>query len=263
MNPVVWNSTMDFAIMKEPLRNLLALNEKFPQDSARVEAWKGILRDIPDYMVNEDGAIREWMDERLEDFYYHRHLSHIYPMFPGEEITPESPLFGAFTKAVDLRELGALSGWALSHMANIYARMCRGDQALDCLNTLAKGCLLNNLFTLHNDWRDMGVSLRIDQAPVQLDALMGAVSALQEMLLCVSEGRVAVLPACPERFDMGEVSNWRFPGGRISFKWDKADSSLQAVVEAERDVKLRVEFPEWSGLKNTEIDLNAGETMSF
>lgn len=262
-NPVVWNSTMDFAILRELLTNLLALSENFPQDPQRVEVWKAILRDMPDYMVNKDGAIREWMDERLDDFYFHRHLSHIYPMFPGEEITPESPLFDAFAKAVDLRELGALSGWALAHMSSIYARMARGNQALDCLNTLARGCLLNNLFTLHNDWRDMGVSLRLDVAPVQLDALMGTVNALQEMLLYAAPDRLAILPACPDAFDKGEIKDWRFPGGRISFAWNRAESRLTALITAERPVRMQVRFPDWSGIGSAEISMAAGETKQF
>lgn len=263
INPVVWNSTMDFAILKELLTNLLTLNNTFPQDPQRVENWKAILRDIPDYMVNEDGAVREWMDERLQDFYYHRHLSHIYPMFPGEEITPESRLFDAFAKAVDMRELGALSGWALAHMSCIYARMARGNQALECLNTLAKGCLLNNLFTLHNDWRDMGVSLHLDVAPVQLDALMGTVNALQEMLLYVSSNKLSILPACPDSFGKGEIKNWCFPGGQISFAWNRSEGSLTAVITAERPIKMQLRFPEWSAVESTGISMAAGETKKF
>ena len=262
-NPAVRNATMDFAIMKELLTNLVSLSDTFPLDARRVETWKAILRDVPDYMVNEDGAVREWMDVELRDRYHHRHLSHIYPMFPGEEITTESELFPAFEKAVDLRELGAMSGWALAHMSSIYARMARGNQALDCLNTLAQGCLLNNFFTLHNDWRDMGVSLRMDCAPVQLDALMGTVNALQEMLLYASANRLAVLPACPDSFARGEVKNWRFPGGRISFEWNRGENYLRAVIDAERDVMICIDFPEWSGIEGGKLTLRAGAVRAF
>ena len=82
-NPVVWNSTMDFAIVKELLSNLLSVSDEFGLDDTRVALWRSILSDMPDYMVNGDGALREWMDERLDDFYMHRHLSHLYPLFPG------------------------------------------------------------------------------------------------------------------------------------------------------------------------------------
>lgn len=262
-NPVVWNATMDFAILKELLTNLLTIHETVPQEEARVAAWRKLLCDMPDYMVNQDGALREWMDEGLRDFYYHRHLSHLYPLFPGNEIRYGDKLFDACAKAVDLRQLGALSGWALAHMASIYARLRRGNQALACLNTLSKGCLLPNLFTLHNDWRDMGVSLRINTAPVQLDALLGTVNALQEMLLYAADDQLILLPACPDHLSKGEVKNWRFPGGRISFRWDRAEGTLAVELCAEREIRIRVAMPSWAEKAGTVVHLAAGERLGL
>ena len=259
VNPAVWNSTMDFAILKELLTHLLALNEKFPQEPARVSAWRAMLEDLPAYQVNGDGALKEWMDEGLSDFYGHRHLSHLYPLFPGEEIRRGHPLFDACARAVDLRQLGAASGWALAHQAAIYARLGRGDQALSCLNILAKGCLLPNLFTLHNDWRDMGVTLRIDMAPVQLDALMGAVNAVQEILLDASEDRIDLLPACPRRFAAGSFRAWRFPGGQISAAWNRDHGTFSAEIAAERDVDVVLRCPDWAHLAPRRVRLKAGE----
>lgn len=254
-NPVVRNATMDFAILKELLTHLLTLNEAFPQDGDRVAAWKAMLRDMPEYMVNDDGALREWMDGDLEDFYMHRHLSHLYPLFPGEEIHRGDRLFDACAKAVSLRRLGGLSGWSMAHMAAIHARLGQGDRALDCLDLLARGCLLPNLFTLHNDWRDMGATLRIDMAPVQLDALMGTVNALQEMLLGISEGHLEFLPACPERFERGEVKNWRFPGGKVSFRWDRGRRFFEGTVSTERPLELVISLPEWTGRAERHVRL--------
>ena len=262
-NPVVWNSTMDFAILRELLAHLLELSGAVEMDPRRVESWRAILKALPEYMVNSDGAIREWMDEELPDYYRHRHLSHLYPLFPGEEVRRGHPLFDACARAVDLRELGAASGWALAHQSAIYARLGRGERALDCLNTLAKGCLLPNLFTLHNDWRDMGVSLRIDMAPVQLDALMGAANAIQEMLLDVSPGRLALLPACPEKLGCGEIRNWRFPGGRVDMRWNREKRELRAVLKAERPIRLQLVLPEWTGIPAQEIVLRAGEERTI
>lgn len=263
INPVVWNSTVDFAIMKELLSHLLELSEVVSLDPQRVARWKTILADVPEYMVNDDGALREWMDEQLPDFYQHRHLSHLYALFPGREIVRGDKLFAACERAVDLRELGAMSGWALTFMAAMYARMGRGDASLDCLNTLAKGCLLPNLFTLHNDWRDMGVSLRFNAEPVQLDALMGSVNALQEMLLNVSGSTMTLLPACPAKLAHGEARNWRFPGGCVSFSWDRSRNKLTATISAQQDVTLHIEAPEWSKIAPMELALCAGETKTI
>ncbi len=262
-NPVVWNSTMDFAIVRELLTHLVEASRDFVLDEARVAAWQGILRDMPPYMVNEDGALREWMDADLKDFYLHRHLSHLYPLFPGDEIRPSDPLFEACARAVQLRKLDGLSGWSFSHMAAIYARLGQAEAAIACLDGLAKGCLLSNLFTLHNDWRDMGVTLRISMAPVQLDALMGAVNAIQEMLLFAVPGEIRLLPACPLRFAQGSVENWRVPEGIICFAWNRAEGWLRASLTARADCALTLRFPAWSGLAAREIRLRANETWNL
>ena len=193
----------------------------------------------------------------------HIHLSHLYPLFPGEEIHSDHPLFSASERAVDLRRLGAASGWALAHQSAIYARLGRGDQALKCLNIMAKGCLLPNLFTLHNDWRDMGVTLKIDMFPVQLDALLGAVNAIQEMLLRADENEIRFLPACPEAFDRGSVACWRVPGGEVSFSWDKDKKTFHADIRALRDLDASVILPGWTGEDKRRVTLKRGEETTI
>lgn len=70
-------------------------------------------------------------------------------------------------------EFGGQSGWSLTHMTCIYARFGHGDRALTGLDTLTRACLANSFMTLHNDWREMGLSLsRGGSAPRQLDANM-------------------------------------------------------------------------------------------
>lgn len=85
-----------------------------------------IVNSIPEYSVNKDGAVKEWQYDDFEDRYYHRHLSHIYPVFPGDEITTNDDMVSAFEKAVDLRDISAQTGWSQAHMASIYARFNRG-----------------------------------------------------------------------------------------------------------------------------------------
>ena len=113
----------------------------------QVEKWEAILAKIPPYQINEEGAVREWIYPDFQDNYNHRHLSHLYPVFPGHEVTKETEpeLFAAFEQAVKKRLVVGLSdqtGWSLAHMANIYARLGDGDSALECLDLLAHLVLL-------------------------------------------------------------------------------------------------------------------------
>ena len=221
--PAVRNATMDFAIMKETLTHLLEGMDITGMYLSEREEYLQLLNRIPAYQINEDGAVSEWMDPELHDNYYHRHLSHLYPVFPGNEINAyNSPeLFDAFRQAVHLRELGGQSGWSLTHMANIYARLGEGEKTAECLDIMAKSVINNALITTHNDWRHMGMTLDLGNfAPVQLDANFGAVSAVQEMLFRWSDGYIRILPSCPERLSSGKVSGIVFPYGTVDVLWD-------------------------------------------
>ena len=263
-NPVVVDSTMDIAILKELLTNLLTLNQTHPFPVERTQIWKDMLSRLPEYHINQDGAMKEWQNAALEDNYKHRHLSHIYPLFPGDEVRRGHPLFNAFEKAVDLRKLGSQSGWSLAHMSAIYARLGRAEAALDCLDILSRSCLLSNFFTLHNDWRDMGLTINAHpHAPVQLDALMGAVNAIQEVLLRIDGSKLMLLPACPDRFSIGEFTNWSIPAGRISLSWNKTERHLSLSILATTDSEVIVYPPVWCNTEPTPITLKKGSAQHF
>ena len=132
---VTINATMDVAIAREVLTNLCNACELLGIEQEGVERWRKILAKLPDYDINEDGAIKEWIHPELKDNYHHRHQSHIYPLFPGIEVTEENnpELFKAIKIAVEKRltvGLTAQTGWSFAHMANIYARLGDGERAL-------------------------------------------------------------------------------------------------------------------------------------
>lgn len=246
--PTTFNAAMEFAIIKELLSNLIEGSRFAGLFDDQLSKWQAMLEKIPPYQVNQDGAIREWMHPDFEDNYNHRHLSHLYPVFPGQEVTKEQDeeLFNAFVKAVKKRlvvGLSAQSGWSLTHMANIYARLGEGDQALECLDLLSRSCLINNFFTLHNDWRNMGICLSNKTAPIQIDANLGWTSAVQEMLFYASPSLIKILPACPGRWTKGAVESFHFCTGKISFIWNRQRKSLHAKLESIRTTDIQVWLP--------------------
>ena len=262
--PTTINATIDLAILKEFFANLLDLQEKctcFTFEESRVHMWRRIINAIPEYAVNSEGAIKEWQEEIFEDRYDHRHLSHIYPVFPGCEFYPKThpQEMQAYERAVELRKIDAQTGWSMAHMAAIYARFRRGDRAMECLDNMAKSSLLNNFFTLHNDWRGMNISLNMDPAPVQLDAIMGYVNAIQEMLLYAAPGYIALLPALEERLYQGKVENFRYSDGYVAMEWDVAKKNFVCKITPVRPHKLRISLPEfvetveWKGLSTNMV----------
>lgn len=259
--PAVQNSTMDFAIMKELLTNLLKGIELTGMYADEADSFRALIEKIPPYRINEDGAVKEWLCDDLEDNYHHRHLSHIYPVFPGTEVTKHSDpeLFEAFRTAVKLRKLGSQTGWSLAHMASIYARFGDGESSAECLDIMAKSVLLNSLFTLHNDWRKMGMTSSWEGAPVQLDAAFGTVNALQEMLFCYFPSALSVLPALPRRLERGSVRGLVFPEGKIDITWEK-DGKVNVTVYAKKEIDTALLL---EGNQVGHIKLSSGQSTTL
>ncbi|MEF3303504.1 glycosyl hydrolase family 95 catalytic domain-containing protein [Paenibacillus sp. GYB003] len=242
------NATMDAAVAKELLGNLCRVCEERGLEPDSVARWRRLLEKLPDYETNADGAMKEWLHPDFEDNYHHRHLSHLYPLFPGFEITGETnpELFEACRIAVEKRlvvGLGQQTGWSLAHMANLYARLGDGDRALECLELLARSCLGDNLFTYHNDWRRQGVTLNARRAPFQIDANFGWTAAMQEMLLFSAPGRIKLLPALPGKWERGAFRNFRCRGGvAVSLRWDMREGIAELTMEADRSQTVDVHF---------------------
>lgn len=243
------NATMDFALAKEAIDNLISGSEHLGIDNDEVVKWKGMLEKIPPYQINEDGAVKEWMHPRFEDNYHHRHQSHIYPLFPGREIHHDSDpeLFSAFETAIDKRKvigLGQQTGWSLAHMAHVFARLFDGQQALECLDLLARSSVKNNFFTTHNDWRGMGIGVEMEWAPFQIDANMGWTSAVQYMLLQSRPGVITILPAIPRKWVKGGITGLMARGRiSVSMKWDREAGKIDIVLLSHgkaQDIMVRV-----------------------
>jgi len=211
-----------------------------------------MLDKMPAYEVNGDGAFREWLYPGLKDNYHHRHLSHIYPLFPGFEINRENnpDLFEAIRVAVKKRLIIGLcdqTGWSLAHQANIYARLESGDEALECLELLCQVCVGPNLFTYHNDYRSMGITLywgHGSKPPFQIDANFGFTAAVLEMLFSSAPGLVKLLPALPKDWTSGRLMNVLCRGGiTLSVQWNQKTGSLWASLTSAATQEITLKLP--------------------
>jgi alpha-L-fucosidase 2 len=207
---------------------------------------------MPEYQINDDGAMREWLHPDFDDNYEHRHESHVYPVFPGHEVTQENnpEIYEACRIAIEKRKtigLKAQTGWSLAHMSNVYARLGQGDKAKEALDILARCCLGQNLFTYHNDWRYMGVTgsgFWGKSAPFQMDANFGITSALYEMLCGSNAEILRILPALPTDWKTGDFKGMLTRVGvRVSVDWDMNKKEVNLTMKAERDADFDISFP--------------------
>jgi len=221
------NATMDIAIIRELLGNLMKASSILDKDARKRKTWQEILDNLPNWPVDKNGMLKEWVDETNLDNHNHRHFSHLYPLFPGNmfslEDTPE--LAKAAAKAFHARQAcghADNAGWSYPYMAMFHARLGEGDKALQCLTYLAKSCMMNNLLTIHNDWRFQGLSLYwpLGDRAFMIDAILGAAATIAEMLLQSHNELIRILPALPEAWDKGEIKGLRARGGfEIDIKW--------------------------------------------
>ncbi len=244
------NATMDIAVAKQVFKNLIQACSILDIEQENISKWENMIANMPEYQINSDGALSEWCWPDLNDQYQHRHLSHLYPVFPGDEICQESSprLFKAAETALNLRsEIGndSQTGWSFIHMAAAYARIGNATKFLSCLNAVFRSCTGNNLFIYHNDWRGQGISSYWGPGvpvPPHICANVGTTAAILESLIQSRERFISLLPAKPPEWHNGQIKNvFCACQIQVSILWDNL--GFQAVVISPYTQEVTVKFP--------------------
>lgn len=184
--------------------------------------------------IAPDGRILEWDKPYPESYPYHRHLSHLWGVYPGSQITPdETPdLAAAAMKSLMQRGM-TTAGWAISFRACLYARLRNGRKAMDCFAAAMKYATAWNLMNLayHCDEtlaNPPAINLERCRYPFQIDGNQGTAAAL---LLMLMDDRIVLtvdgpvvhlypLPALPENLPEGRVTGMLAKGGvTVDFAW--------------------------------------------
>jgi alpha-L-fucosidase 2 len=247
------NATMDIAVCKEVLSNLVRACEELGIEKEGVKRWRKMLAKLPDYMINEDGALKEWVHPELRDNYGHRHLSHLYPLFPGLELSGERrpELFEACRQAMEQKFHGeGLVSFTCALKACVYSRLGEGEAALRELEILAKSrYMLPNLSTL------VGTGYPV----MQMETSSGVSGAILEMLLYSEPGLIKLLPALPKAWANGHMKGLRARGGfEVDIDW--RDGKLtKAVIRSLLGKSCKIRY---AG-KTVELKTEAGKGYHF
>ncbi|HTE18494.1 MAG TPA: glycoside hydrolase family 95 protein, partial [Armatimonadota bacterium] len=195
---------------------------------------RAALQRLPPLQISpKTDRLQEWIEDYEEPEPGHRHLSHLFAVHPGRQITvrgtPE--LARAARKSLEyrLQHGGGHTGWSRAWIVNFWARFEEGDQAYAHLKALLQQSTARNLLDLH--------------PPFQIDGNFGGAAGIAEMLLQSHAGEVSLLPALPAAWATGSVSGLRARGGyEVTMRW-QAGRLQGATVRATLNNECTVRVP--------------------
>lgn len=230
VSTMVMGPTMDHMIIRDLFLNVIQASTLLKADERFRKELEIKLKQLTPTSIGSDGRILEWSTAFEEPEPGHRHISHLYGLHPGNQITPhDTALISAARKTIDhrLSNGGGHTGWSKAWIINFYARLHDGDQSHAHLTSLLKKSTLPNLFDNH--------------PPFQIDGNFGATAGIAEMLLQSHAGEIEILPALPQAWPTGSIHGICARGGfdfNIFWKDGKLDR-LEIVSKLGQECRLR------------------------
>jgi len=255
---LVAGPTMDHQIIRSLFRACVKASTILNLDEDFANLLTELIPKIAPNQIGQYGQLQEWMQDKDDPNNHHRHVSHLWGVFPGSDITYEqNPDIMNAAKQSLLYRGDDGTGWSLAWKINYWARFLDGNHSYELIKLLFRPVGISE--TNYMGGGGSYINLFDAHPPFQIDGNFGGTAGIVEILVQSHLDRIDILPALPDAFPDGSIKGVCVRGGfELSFSWDNGKlSNLEILSKAGQPCKVRY------GEKNIELQTEAGKKYKF